>query len=78
MKYSERDLSILALTVYGAARGEPSEGKVRAVWSARNRAEADLWSDDRDDWGRENHHLMLVAFSQLRSRRPLNQASTLN
>jgi len=50
MKYSERDLNILTLTVYGEARGEPREGKIGVAWSARNRATADLWSDDRDDW----------------------------
>ena len=50
MKYSERDLNILTLTIYGEARGEPHEGKVGVAWSARNRATADLWSDDRDDW----------------------------
>lgn len=50
MKYSERDLNILTLTIYGEARGEPREGKVGVAWSARNRATADLWSDDRNDW----------------------------
>jgi len=50
MKYSQRDLNILTLTIYGEARGEPREGKVGVAWSVRNRATADLWDDDRDDW----------------------------
>lgn len=50
MKYSQRDLNILALTIYGEARGEPHEGKVGVAWSVRNRTTADLWNDDRDDW----------------------------
>lgn len=50
MRYDKRDLNILALTIYGEARSETREGKVAVAWSVRNRAEADLWKDDKRDW----------------------------
>ncbi len=36
---TDRDVNIMALTVYGEARGEPYDGQKAVVWVIRNRAE---------------------------------------
>lgn len=45
IQFDETDVRILALTVYGEARGETLEGKVAVAWVVRNRATDPRWSD---------------------------------
>jgi len=37
--FSDRDLFVMALTLYGEARGLPEEGQTKVAWVIRNRAE---------------------------------------
>jgi N-acetylmuramoyl-L-alanine amidase len=48
--FTPRDLTIMARTLYGEARGEPEVGKIAIAWVIRNRAEADLNDDGKPDW----------------------------
>lgn len=50
MVYSDRDLTIMALTMWAEARSETNEGLAAVAWTIRNRAEADLWGDGKPDW----------------------------
>lgn len=43
MRLSERDLDIVARTVYGESRGESIQGKAAVAWVIRNRAENPGW-----------------------------------
>lgn len=44
--YSTRDLDILARTLYGEARGEPTGGQVAVAWVIRNRASRARFAGD--------------------------------
>lgn len=50
LRYTRRDLVILALTIWGEARGEPLDGRRAVAWTVRNRVEADLYQDGKVDW----------------------------
>lgn len=39
IRYNERDVVIMALTLYGEARGLDTEGQTKVAWVIRNRAE---------------------------------------
>ena len=50
LQYSSHDVTILARTIDGEAEGESLEAKIAVGWAIRNRAEIDLWGDNRPDW----------------------------
>lgn len=50
MNYTQKDLNVMALTLWGEARNETDEGIIAVAWTIRNRAEADLWNDNKPDW----------------------------
>lgn len=50
MKPTERDIDILARTVYGEARGESDLGKLAVAHVVMNRVKADVHGDGRPDW----------------------------
>lgn len=56
MQISKRDRIILALTVYGEARGEPREGKAGVVWTVLHRAANPRW------WGRSVASCCLTSY----------------
>ena len=55
MHYTDRDLDVLARTLWGEARGETAAGQVAVGWTIRNRVEMDLGRDGRPDWWGEGY-----------------------
>lgn len=55
MSHSERDVDVLARTIWGEARGEGRDGQIAVGWSIRNRVEMDLHGDGRPDWWGEGY-----------------------
>lgn len=51
----ERDIDVLARTLWGEARGEGLAGMIAVGWTVRNRVELDLGSDGRPDWWGEGY-----------------------
>ena len=49
------DLHVLACTLYGEARSEPTEGILAVACVIRNRVKADLGDDDKPDWWGEGY-----------------------
>lgn len=49
------DVDVLALTLYGEARGEPVEGRIAVACVIRNRVNADLGNDGKPDWWGEGY-----------------------
>jgi N-acetylmuramoyl-L-alanine amidase len=47
LRYNDRDAYIMALTLYGEARGLPKEGQVKVAWVIRNRAERAAFAGPR-------------------------------
>lgn len=43
MEASDRDLDVLARTIWGEARGESQEGRIAVAWVVRNRSERRRW-----------------------------------
>lgn len=55
MQQVERDIDVLARTIWGEARGEDVDGQVAVGWSIRNRVEMDLHNDGKPDWWGEGY-----------------------
>lgn len=55
MTQQERDVDVLARTIWGEARGEGRDGQIAVGWSIRNRVEMDLHGDGRPDWWGEGY-----------------------
>lgn len=51
----ERDVTVLALTLWAEARGEGKDGMVAVGWAIRNRVEIDLGNDGKPDWWGEGY-----------------------
>lgn len=51
----DRDVDVLARTLWGEARGECAAGMVAVGWTIRNRVEADLGNDGKPDWWGEGY-----------------------
>lgn len=55
MSQRERDIEVLARTIWGEARGEGMAGQVAVGWTIRNRVEMDLGKDSKPDWWGEGY-----------------------
>ncbi|MDH4873005.1 cell wall hydrolase [Pseudomonas sp. BN515] len=55
MSQRERDIDVLARTIWGEARGEGIAGQVAVGWTIRNRVEMDLGKDGKPDWWGEGY-----------------------
>lgn len=55
MESHERQVDVLARTIYGEARGELYGGKVAVGCVVRNRIRFDLWGDAKPDWWGEGY-----------------------
>ena len=55
MTATEKDLDILARTLWGEARGESLAGQIAVAWTIRNRVEMDLHNDGKPDWWGEGY-----------------------
>ncbi len=55
MPQRERDIDVLARTIWGEARGEGIAGQIAVGWCIRNRVEMDLHNDGRPDWWGEGY-----------------------
>ncbi|MDH4581393.1 cell wall hydrolase [Pseudomonas sp. BN415] len=55
MKATEKDIDILARTLWAEARGEGFGGMIAAGWTVRNRVEMDLHNDGKPDWWGEGY-----------------------
>lgn len=55
MSQRERDIDLLARTIWGEARGEGIAGQVAVGWTIRNRVEMDLGRDGKPDWWGEGY-----------------------
>ncbi|UCP00112.1 cell wall hydrolase [Metapseudomonas lalkuanensis] len=55
MSQRERDIDVLARTIWGEARGEGIAGQVAVGWTIRNRVEMDLGNDGKPDWWGEGY-----------------------
>lgn len=55
MQQREREVEVLARTLWGEARGEGSVGLVAVGWTIRNRVEMDLHNDGKPDWWGEGY-----------------------
>ncbi len=55
MNPSEKDLDVLARTLWGEARGEGMAGMIAVGWTIRNRVEMDLHGDGKPDWWGEGY-----------------------
>lgn len=49
------DIQVLACTLYGEARSEPTEGIIAVACVIRNRVKVDLGNDGKDDWWGEGY-----------------------
>ena len=49
MSLNERDVDVLARTIWGEARGEGRAGQIAVGWAIRNQVEAALGSDGSTD-----------------------------
>lgn len=58
------DADVLALTLYGEARGEPIEGRIAVACCIRNRVTADLGHDGKPDWWGEGYTGVCLAPKQ--------------
>jgi N-acetylmuramoyl-L-alanine amidase len=56
--------AVLALTLYGEARGEPVESRIGVACTVRNRVRADLGGDGKPDWWGEGYDGVCLARSQ--------------
>lgn len=52
---SDREVDVLARTLWGEARGEGAAGMVAVGWSIRNRVDLDLGGDGKPDWWGEGY-----------------------
>lgn len=57
---TEKDIDIVARTVYGEARGESRLGRVAVAYTIRNRVEADLFGDGKADWWGEGYEAVCL------------------
>lgn len=55
MSQRERDIDVLARTIWGEARGEGEAGQIAVGWCIRNRVEIDLRNDGKPDWWGEGY-----------------------
>lgn len=55
MSQRERDIDVLARTIWGEARGEGRDGQIAVGWCVRNRVEMDLHNDGKPDWWGEGY-----------------------
>ncbi|MCY1361298.1 spore cortex-lytic enzyme [compost metagenome] len=55
MSQRERDIDVLARTIWGEARGEGKAGQIAVGWTIRNRVEMDLGKDGKPDWWGEGY-----------------------
>jgi len=55
MNIINEDRDVLALTLWGEARGEGLAGQVAVAWTIRNRVEMDLSNDGKPDWWGEGY-----------------------
>ncbi|MBN7822405.1 cell wall hydrolase [Bowmanella yangjiangensis] len=55
MTQRERDIDVLARTIWGEARGEGRAGQIAVGWCIRNRVEMDLHNDGKPDWWGEGY-----------------------
>ena len=58
------DQDILALTLFGEARGEPIEGQIAVGQVIRNRVRIDIGNDGRPDWWGEGYRGVCLAPKQ--------------
>jgi N-acetylmuramoyl-L-alanine amidase len=58
------DIQVLACTLYGEARSEPTEGILAVACVIRNRVKADLGNDGKPDWWGEGYRGVCLAKSQ--------------
>lgn len=54
-KVTEKDIDILARTLWAEARGEGLAGMIAAGWTIRNRVDLDLHNDGKADWWGEGY-----------------------
>ncbi len=55
------DIQVLACTLYGEARSEPTEGIMAVACVIRNRVKADIGSDGKPDWWGEGYKGVCLA-----------------
>lgn len=58
------DIHVLACTLYGEARSEPTEGILSVACVIRNRVKADLAQDGKPDWWGEGYRGVCLAPKQ--------------
>ena len=58
------DQDILALTLFGEARGEPIEGQIAVAQVIRNRVRIDIGNDGKPDWWGEGYRGVCLAPKQ--------------
>lgn len=51
----ERDVDVVARTLWGEARGEGRQGMEAVAWVIRNRVETDIGNDGKPDWWGEGY-----------------------
>ncbi|MDA8485147.1 cell wall hydrolase [Pseudomonas resinovorans] len=52
---AEKEIDVLARTLWGEARGEGLAGMIAVGWTIRNRVELDLRNDGKPDWWGEGY-----------------------
>lgn len=55
---------VLAITLYGEARGEPVEGRIAIASVIRNRVNTDIGKDQKPDWWGEGYRGVCLAPAQ--------------
>lgn len=58
------DIQVLACTLYGEARSEPTEGILAVACVIRNRVKTDIGSDGKPDWWGEGYRGVCLAPKQ--------------
>lgn len=61
MQQRDRDIDVLARTLWGEARGEGRGGLIAVAWTIRNRVEMDLHNDGKPDWWGEGYQGVCLA-----------------
>lgn len=75
---TEKDIDILARTLYGEARGEGFGGMIAVGWTIRNRVEMDLGNDGRPDWWGEGYAGVCLKNGRIKNGRIVHQFSCWN
>ena len=74
----EKDIDVLARTIWAEARGEGVAGQVAVGRCIRNRVEADLGKDGKPDWWGEGYVGVCTKGAKLKSGRVVHQFSCWN